>query len=124
MNFLLLFLATLAIVIIGIPIAILKLAMNKKRKMYAFILAYGIDRLGAVVLYKKLGWTVSSITFYRYTTIEKDKKKKGKYFMFMKLINTIFFDPFHCQNSFTRERNRRKKNTLLTSIKDRRENVY
>lgn len=116
MNFVLLVFAVVLILIPGVIVFIFKLIFHKNRSIYVHKVALGVDRLGAVILYNKWGWTVSSLTYYRYMNRESKRNKKGVYYYFMKMINGLFFDKVHCENSYKWELNHRKKNTSNTTL--------
>lgn len=116
-HFLLLAFALLSLLTVGTVVFLFKAAFNKDTKHYFYITALGLDRLGAVVLYNKLGWTVSSLTYFRYIQREKKQNKKAAYYYFMKFIDFLFCDKEHCKNSYTWELSHRKNNTSKTTLK-------
>ncbi len=116
-NLFLLVFALLVLVILAPLTFTIRLLFTSQRSDYFYILALGLDRLGAVILYKKLGWTVSSLTFFKYVLTEKPFDKKGFHFYFMHLINLLFGDSKHCENSYFWEINHRQTNTQNTLLK-------
>lgn len=109
--------AFVCIVIASPVVFAFRLALHDKKSDYLHLVALGLDRLGAVLLYKKLGWTVSSLTYFRYIKREQRENKKALYFYFMQFINFLFFDKEHCKNSYLWEINHRKTNTSKTTLK-------
>lgn len=116
--FLLLAFALISVCLLAPIIFIFRFIFFDNRKKYLNFVALGLDRLGAVIFYKKLGWTVSSLTFFRYILKEKSFNKKGFYFYFMSFINFIFNDKNHCENSYFWEIKHRQTNTKNTNLKE------
>lgn len=116
-SFLLLAFAFILLATAGMTVFLFRSVFYKNKKQYFYITALGLDRLGAVLLYKKLGWTVSSLTYFRYIKREKEHNKKAEYYFFMKFINFLFCDKEHCLNSYSWELAHRKQNTNKTNLK-------
>ena len=110
MKQLLLFLfAIAAISVAAIPVFLFQVITQGKRLDFLYMIAVALDRLGAVLLYKKLGWTVSSVTYYK-----RVETHKRKFVMFEKFINFIFRDKHHCRRAYVSEmRNRKVSNRQM-----------
>lgn len=101
MNSVLLFLlALLLVTLLGPFVLLVQLLRKTYRKesisIYLHTVAVSLDQLGGSLLYGEEDWTISSIAFYQYKY--KDRNK-----WFMCLINFLFQDKMHCENSFETE---------------------
>lgn len=101
-SFLLMLIALIVITIVTLPV----IAWNVVRKLwqgrdsvieYFKIIAAGFDQAGGSILYGQEDWMVSSWTYH----LHRKGNRHATYFM--RFINLLFWDKFHCENSFFKE---------------------